>query len=194
MRAGPQTFNFSKKGRLRLAIWPLLVGVVLAALASFVVERGSWKFWLVAMAAVFLIARALAYLVRPRADVIITDDRIVRDARVAPFEGAKVTLRTKKEGAVDVVMDVLVEGRAMPNGSIPSVVFDRTLENFAQAVQAVLVHVPDANIHVISDGEPELSADQKDAVLAPFRGNAVERALAQLGRPGSLNVPPHLRN
>lgn len=194
MQAGPQIFNYSVKGRLKLAIWPILIGVLLLLAAFFAVERWSWKFFLLAAAALFLIIRGVAYVLRSSGDVVISDDRIERSARVAPFAGATVTLRTKKEGAVDVVLDVLVEGPPQKDGSIPSVVFDRTLLNFAGAVQAVLVHVPDDNIRVVSPGEPELTKEQKDAVLAPFRGNAVERALAQLRRPGALNIPPHMRN
>lgn len=194
MSSGPQVFHFTLKGRMRLAIYPLGLSLLLHGLNLAFVERWSWKFWTLLVVATLLLLRAGMYLFKTRPDVVVGDESIERDGRVAAFQGAKVTLRTKKEGAVDVVLDVLVEGAPLANGSVPSVVFDQNLKDFAAAVQAVLVHVRDNDIHVVAHGEPELTFEQKNAVLAPFKGNAVERALAQLGRPGALNIPPHMRN
>lgn len=194
MSSGPKVFQFGFKGRFRLAVYPLALALLLHGLNFLFVPTSSWKFWTLFTVASLLLLRAGIYLASARAVVVISDEGVERDGRTASFDGAQVTLRTRKEGSVDVVLDVLVEGAKLPNGSAPSVVFDQSLKQFADAVQAVLVHVPDSNIQVIADGEPQLTEEQKNAVLAPFKGNAVERALAQLGRPGALNIPPHLRN
>lgn len=195
MSSPPRVFRFTLMGRFKLAKYPLALSVILVALLAFSMRFGTWTFWLVLGIAGLLFVRSLLYLFKGNARIVIADEGIERYGLVARFEGAKVTLRTKKEGSVAVVEDVVVRGAPLPNGATPSVVFDRTLEDFVAAVEAVVMHVPDEDIEVLCLGQPLLTPEEKAAILAPFKGDPVQRALAQLGRPGAMaSLPPHLRN
>lgn len=188
-----QVYRYSMKGKLRRAAPLLAIAVALLVVLALYGRFGSWSFFVVAMLSGFLFVRSALYLFGGGAELHISEEGISRHGIGILFASAKVTLRTAKEKDAEVIQDVLIEGPPLPTGTVPSVVFDRSLENFLDAVRAVLVHIPDKQVTVLSRGAPAFSEEEKLAVLAPFRGSAVERALAQLGKP-TITVPPNLRN
>lgn len=189
-----QHFRYTMQGRMRLARYPLIAGVLLLAVAFWRAEPGTIWFYVPLLIALFLLIRSALYLFAGRSELEISDTGIVRHGQGVLFSDARVTLRTRRRAGVLEVQNVLVEGPAMPTGTVPAVIFERTLERFTEAVTAVLKRVPDARVTVLAEGDAPLPAEEKETLLSPLRGTAVERALASLGRAGGLNVPPTLKN
>lgn len=194
-----RTLGFSFARRVRQVAYPLAIIVILGALlAWFQPAQGSWKLW-TALGAMGLLGLGVAkFLLDGKRALTLDDDFVSRAGVTVPFAAAQLELRVRPGAQGLVVSEVLVW---MPVDRAPGkldVRFDPSLEDFDEAVAAVVAKVPEERVVVSALGSADVRDERREEVLSRFRPppppepTPIERALALLGKPKL--VPPSKRN
>jgi hypothetical protein len=187
------SYTFNLRRRLKGAVPPLAVaGVFVLLLAVFRPER-PWAFWLLVTLATVMVLRALAYLAWGRAVVVVDARGLTRSGHSVRYDGAELELRTVERGGKLALREVVLWPPRPPEGKREGVGFDESLDRFEQAVRTLVSRVPEMRIRVSTLQEADVQDARREAVLAPLRPTAADRALLELGR-SALSAPPHLRN